>query len=354
MAGCTSERRTLVVDLRTDFAAGADFARVRTARATGEAQEATPSASDDLLRGVRVATFEGIATTDVRLRVQLLDDAGGVVAERPLAVQLDAAAVSVVVVITRNCAGVVCPGPEATACVDGRCVDPRCAPGAPEACGEAACGADAECTSRSACVDARCVEGLCLQVPVVPCGPDAGVPDAGMMDAGRPDAGRPDAGAECVVRDAGPAPSSGADAMVELADGGLIAVRCADPPPRGPTDPPFGCEPSEINGCRFGACDEVGEYRRSDGECVRATVACCRSEACAFNHGTDLPSGHFLRHYLWDFGVCAGNDCCRDCPRLALDGGVPGAERCRSGRARCVETIPRGDCYAGGGYCFCE
>jgi len=292
------------------------------------------------LRGVAVAELEGIEARDVLLNVALVDG-GEVVAERPLTVRFVENAVSVVAVVTRNCRTVRCPG---MACVDGRCVDPGCSPDDIEACGDARCSADAQCRAEGPCREGRCLEGLCLAAPTAECVLDAGTPDAG-----RPDAGRPDAGPGCVATDAGPPVDAGS-----VTDGGLRVVSCRDPVPRCSDELPLHCDYRSLSGCEHAPCADPWEYRTSTGDCARAAEACCLGEACAFNHGVDLPSGHFLRHYIWGFGTCAG-DCCWRCWQLqGMGEPVPGAERCRSGRARCIETVPRGESYLSAGYCECE
>jgi len=66
------------------------------------------------------------------------------------------------VVITRDCVGVSCPDPSASACFGGRCVAQACWDGNPGACGDGECIADADCTSGLGCVVPICVSGACL------------------------------------------------------------------------------------------------------------------------------------------------------------------------------------------------
>lgn len=191
LVGCTSAGPELLVDLRTDLVPDAEFARVRTelyeSRPTnGEAtlldrrvvHAGAPDA--DYLAGRRVASFEGVQRGSRWLVVSLLDDAGDVVVRRPIIVEVTADT-GVIVVITRDCVGVECPGAGddvgALACLAGRCVDPRCHPQAREFCPPATCEADPDCAVPAACAAGACVDGTCLSSSL-----DAACPEGTFCD----------------------------------------------------------------------------------------------------------------------------------------------------------------------------
>lgn len=174
LVACTGEG-TLVVSLRTDYAAGTE---VREARLTidGEDERAVAlAAGTDLLEGARLAQLEGVAPGDHTVTVRLVGASGRVLGARDVRVRVDGA-VGVTVVITRDCAGVVCPAgdPALSACLDGRCVDPACTPEAPERCPPPACAADGDCAApAAACGAARCQDGVCFELgDDAMCGPD--------------------------------------------------------------------------------------------------------------------------------------------------------------------------------------
>jgi len=205
----------LLVDLKTDLAAGLEFQRVRTELRTtvdGAALSIDHDTTDaDYLDGQRVAEFDELEEGSVQLIVELLKTNGNLVARRPAVVQLTGGTQAVTIVATRSCLSVECPmtgdGAEQTACLDGRCVNPECTPESMESCGTASCTSAAECGDAPACVEVRCEASACLVTPRDGrCGAgeicDLGLgciggstpPDAGPTDSGPPDTGAMDSG----------------------------------------------------------------------------------------------------------------------------------------------------------------
>ncbi len=163
IVGCEPAPLTLVVDLRTDFVPGLEFARVTVGRADERDAETIARRGDlTFLDGVRVAEMHGLARGTHRVRVSLLAEDGRLVADRPVLVDLSAST-AVTVVVTRDCFGVVCPPPdepELQSCFGGVCADPRCLYGE-EGC-PVECELDADCMNLAACSRARCELGLCF------------------------------------------------------------------------------------------------------------------------------------------------------------------------------------------------
>ncbi|MAQ16903.1 MAG: hypothetical protein CMN30_19180 [Sandaracinus sp.] len=212
---------TVRIDLRTDWVPALDFVEVETELVDVGRIERRPSGADeDFVRGTRVASFDGVETGAREIRVRLLAADGRAVAQRLVAVTLDAdEARTLTVVMTRSCAAVVCSG-DASECLGGRCVTPECDPSVPGSCGETTgCTSDGDCsTSLAECAEANCVVGECFAVARtdgcatgLTCDPergcvalptdggvvaeDAGASDLG-TDSGPPDLGPPDLGPE--------------------------------------------------------------------------------------------------------------------------------------------------------------
>ena len=232
VCGCSSEGHLLAVDLRTDLAPAVEFDGVRTEVLLSEAErvvlreEALADPDRSYLEGVRVAEADELASGTYVVRVQLVRG-GGVVVERRVRLEVRADR-GLVVVITRTCRDVACPGASddlaATTCLGGRCVDPRCvAPGDPD-CGDVEeCSAAADCPGPAAtCAEPVCLAGTCghaaLEMACPPssvCDPTTGcetiVPgtDGGSGDASVDAGGRVDGGPVDAGSDAGPAPDTG-------------------------------------------------------------------------------------------------------------------------------------------------
>lgn len=162
----------LVVALRTDYLPVAEVAEVDIAIFSVETSMG-PSAlrsiefEDDLLMGIRVTSFDNLESGEYRARAILRDEAGNEVARREALLSFRNEATVVTIVITRDCAPVVCPGsgnPSFTECLGGRCVPPDCTPETPERCG-VLCANDSACSLESMCAVSRCVEGTCFAAP---------------------------------------------------------------------------------------------------------------------------------------------------------------------------------------------
>src|SRR5688500_17695383 len=177
LSGCASEKTgELFVDVRTDLAIGREFDGVRTEVWRERPVMATPplhrgdplpSPADDYMEGQRVAEIRGLPLATYWVRVSLVLDGSPAIAGL-VSTTIDGPT-TLTVLLTRSCAGVVCPpadgNPALTTCVAGECVDPRCAADMPELCPEPECVAAADCESRVACVEAVCSEGSCLLAP---------------------------------------------------------------------------------------------------------------------------------------------------------------------------------------------
>lgn len=224
VGACSSDEVDLLVDLKTDYVPGVEFAFVRGYLVRGDAEIATPPVvatyGTDFTSGRRIAEFPGLTPGSHQVRVVLRDLADEVVAERRLVAQVRAGG-AVTVVIGRACGDVECPGTldpaSATECANGACVPPECGEAMPEACARR-CLADTDCATEVSCARAVCAHGECLAIATDACGaaaychPDLGcleLPggDAGTRDAGGDDAGGDDAGAD-----------AGADACVPASE----------------------------------------------------------------------------------------------------------------------------------------
>jgi len=216
VTGCTSSKLSLSADLRTDWVSGEELVGVRMelyreAPGTGapalDTQESLAVRGTSFVRGRRVAEWTGLDPGEYWVRATLLERSGETRARRitQVTVRTDQA---IIVVVTRGCAGVVCPGPSDdpshTECFGARCVDPSCTPMTPEACGTPSCAGDADCTTTTACAAATCFAGACLLEahdercapdewcsPADGCHPLSDRADAGARDAGSADAGCP-------------------------------------------------------------------------------------------------------------------------------------------------------------------
>ncbi len=223
-AGCgLGPRVIVVVELQTDMAAGIEFTQVRTQ--VGDEVDTLPVAlGDTFITPARVAELRS-PTGTVRVRVQLLDEAGLVRGERLVIVRVRRDT-GVVAFISAACRRVQCPGEDQT-CIDGVCQRASsvcggepCEPGEGDVCTGSECdhplsfcprgvcdddcAEDADCTSTDPCSEAVCESRVCLGVPRpdacppgffcaigIGCtdlpGPlrDGGVPDGGgALDAG--------------------------------------------------------------------------------------------------------------------------------------------------------------------------
>ncbi len=212
-AACDGDEPLLVVDLKTDFVPGVEFQRVRTVLVAGSggldrSTDEPAAVGDAFVSGRRIAEIGGLSAGNIEMRVELLREDGGVVAVRPVRVDYSGR-LAVTVLITRDCAGVVCPAPDgdssATACLNRQCVNPSCIEERPETCGSV-CEVASDCAGGSACATPVCVSGACLlDVEAARCGMDDYChPELGCRPLAPEDAGPPPA-------DTGPADTGPAD-----------------------------------------------------------------------------------------------------------------------------------------------
>ena len=166
-AQCSEPPPQLVVDLRTDWVAPDEVARVRVLVEHPDGRSIADDTSDlassaELLAGHRVAELELPERGTFDVTVSLLDGATAI-SERAIRVDVSADR-SLVAVLTRNCSGVVCGDGEA--CVDGACESTRCSNLDPDACDAAPeCGPETMCTGPAGCAEYACAEGVCLTRP---------------------------------------------------------------------------------------------------------------------------------------------------------------------------------------------
>jgi hypothetical protein len=151
----------------------------------------------------------------------------------------------------------------------------------------------------------------------------------------------------------GPADEACGDGRDDDCDGNVDEGCRAPDADAGTSPPPDGCEvPPEL---MLAPCPRTDQVRAEDGTCAVAPRECPDRSACVMTAASNLPAGHFLRTFMWDLSDCAGHDCCLDCVRSSRTGdAVPGAWRCRSGVAHCIETVERGECILSSGYCVCD
>ncbi len=221
LTGCSGDQLSMIVELRTDFAAGVDFDLVET-RIDGTRPARTEvRIGQPFAEGRRVAAFDSLAAGTHTATVTLFS--GTVtVATRHVVVDLRGST-TITVLVTRDCADIVCPGrgdaPNLTECHGGRCVEPECTPETPEACGTAECEMDADCPTGALCSVPRCTAGACLLAPdqstcaadercdlslgCVPLPVDSGS-DTGPADSGLADTGVNEGGVDSGTRDTGP------------------------------------------------------------------------------------------------------------------------------------------------------
>jgi len=175
LASCGGTKRTLSVDLQTDFVPGLEFRVVRTEAVlstsgteTSRATNRPADVGDDYLGGRRVGDFDLDQPGSYAVTVSLMREDGTVLAQRIVRVNVQRS-FGVTVLITRSCEGVTCPGagddPGSTTCAGGHCVPPECGPDDPSACGAPDCVGDVDCAAANACSAGQCIDGLCFQAP---------------------------------------------------------------------------------------------------------------------------------------------------------------------------------------------
>lgn len=233
LVGC-ADGLSLSVDVRTDFVPGPEFSAIRVTL-VGEDNTNTVGAAGDYLSGQRAIDLEGLEENTARLvNVELLDSSGTVVAERSALLdhRVDR---GITLALSRDCAGVMCPGAAAaaaTACFGGRCTEPDCIDGTEPSCPEPECTVDTDCPALNACSTRRCIDTLCLYAPTIGaceagtyCSPERGCvalpsPVDASMDAMPLEDAGPDMSVAPVAAPRLLWPQNG------LATGGALAVAC--------------------------------------------------------------------------------------------------------------------------------
>jgi hypothetical protein len=169
IASCSKGGRAISVDLRTDLVPGVEFGSVVTK--IDDAQTVNHGASElpsQYIAGTRVADFSELAEGNVLVKVTLLDKEGSELVSRlsRVTIKQDYA---LTVVVTRSCAGAVCPEPQGdpdlTTCQAGHCTRPECTPDTPDSCPASECSSDGDCRTETSCLAPRCDHGVCLFPP---------------------------------------------------------------------------------------------------------------------------------------------------------------------------------------------
>ncbi len=238
--GCSEPEDSLLIDLRTDYVPGEEFDGVEiNGRLVSNASQ-----RHDFIQGERVTTLD----TPGRFSLALTRY-GEIIATREVWVP-EGGRRGVVVVITRNCANVMCPEAgniEATACLDRQCVRPDCTSGNEAACEDTRrCTDDVECPTGPECALGVCAQGTCLVSadhsacegadycdPDFGCRASAGTDTDPTTDAGT-DSGtgadaETDAGTDAGDPGADASTDAGTDAAPDGGTGDTSALLCAPP-----------------------------------------------------------------------------------------------------------------------------
>ncbi|MEZ4339256.1 MAG: hypothetical protein R3B82_21760 [Sandaracinaceae bacterium] len=171
LTGCDTAG-TLIVQVRTDLTPVREFDLARVVIEGSALRDVVTPAVDQRAwgQGARVAELTDLAPGSYRLTVRLERADGTVIVSRPARVELAGGLETVTVLLTRDCAGVVCPDdgdPEATACLAGRCVVDECTEEDPGTC-DVECASVADCGHLSAppCGSVECTpSGSCFVSP---------------------------------------------------------------------------------------------------------------------------------------------------------------------------------------------
>ncbi|MCA9606149.1 MAG: hypothetical protein KC619_11170, partial [Myxococcales bacterium] len=337
----------LMVELRTDFVPGEEFARVRTVALLGDRvereQEIPVTSARDFVSGWRVAELWELPPGQRRIRVELLDRTGRQLIDRSVIVEHRESRV-ITIVISRSCREVSCPSPtgdaSATECLAGRCVPPECID--LDSCAEVECASASDCVFSADCATAVCERGVCLAADPGDCGPDAYCDpergclpradvssDAGLpRDAGGLDAGGADAGGECAA-----GCDDGLDCTADACEAGACVhtpddARCTDGS-AGTCVVGFGCQYAGCtpDTCVAGPC----EVAHCAGDSCVIESACGATEECC--GGSCVPAGCDDRDPCTD-DACGGGAGCTHTPNTATcDDGVfcNGADTCGGG-----------------------
>jgi len=193
---CTDDTATVLVDLKTDLVAGAEFSAVQTLlEGTGAPIETPALLGDDFVDGRRVAELNDLTPGRHVVVVTLVAADRTPITERRFRLDVSES-IGLTALLTRDCRTVRCGGGET--CVAGTCVSDDCVNAGDPNCPMAECTsvtALTACPGASACAEARCDLGACLYASLGTCGggeycsPEDGclpVPDDIPPDAGPP------------------------------------------------------------------------------------------------------------------------------------------------------------------------
>lgn len=375
--GCSDDGASLTVLVATGLVPGPEFTfvevnivdtgDVRTGVAIQRTTEARAIFGNAFARGKRVAEFQGLAPGEYVAVVTLLRTDGSPLIRRRVRVAIDSDFV-LVVHLTRDCVGVMCPQPGGSAalteCLAGHCVDPRCNPPDPEFCPEVTfCLEDTDCPSTASCATARCVGGVCEEEMNDDACPLESYCDPTPMSGGctvlpvSPDAGALD---DASSDDLGVTPDAEVDAGVDMTlDGGpsfVCGTVCAL------DDMPCAlgywlCAPGTAP-----VCTDLGADRE-DGVPCGGDMVCIGGRCVACEPGAPCTEG--CRAGVLD---CSGSPACVVGEDLAPAGTRCGSDvdsvcdaagecvTCEDGVTPCTEGCARGhlDSCATGGTCVLE
>lgn len=332
--GCASNGPTIIVDVITDFAPGAEFQAVRIRVIDGPelVTSALGSESDQYLRARRVATFDSdLSPGDVTVRVELLRPDGSVLASRSRSGTLTNI-LAVTAVFTRNCQGVRCGAGEV--CIDEVCTDETCDPTNPASCPDAVlCQGDTDCVrpDLADCARASCIQFLCLVETDDSCG--AGLycnPDAGCEPLSSSADGGIDASTDCGAACGGDGLCR--EGIIDCAAGSPVCVE---------SNTGLG-SPCAVEGAS-GTCDGLGE-------CV---VGCVDGSPCL----RDNPCEAGITRCIGVVAMCeADGAAALDTPCRAAAGSCDAAEVCDGSSTECPsDAVLSGDiCRASEGPCDLE
>ena len=299
LAACT-EDPGVVVDLRTNLVPGVDF---QEARLHVEGDEPATMAELHTVRrpvntsdgtDIRVGQVKPLPVGRYRVIVELWTSFETRVARNLVTVTVDQLT-GVTILITADCAGVICPGSgdatDATYCLRATCVPESCreVPDGPR-CPAPDCLADSECSApMTTCARSFCDEGTCYAEPVddrcaagETCDIESGcMPDG--VDAGT---------AACVA--------GGCDDRNPCTDDECLEGACQNTPNTASCDDGVFCNGADT--CSGGSCaDHAGSPCGTDvcDEGARACAACLVDTDCP-----DDSSG--------EWGVCEFADMCTE------------------------------------------
>ncbi|MEZ4339037.1 MAG: hypothetical protein R3B82_20660 [Sandaracinaceae bacterium] len=336
LSACSPTVADLVVSIRTDLVPGVEFDTVETALFAGESAFGIPrtyergaARGDAFLDGQPVAEYHSIEAGDYLVRVRVLS-AGRVILSRQARVDVHDA-LSVTLLLARDCIGVSCPAasdaPELTECLGGRCVDPACTDESPESCGSPGCSADADCDPGATCATASCVRGSCLVFP----------DDAACASGERCDPTSGCRAPDCVV--AGDCGVVAACATVSCVAGTCLVIPDDSLCPVGTSCAPRdGCRPPPGSGCSV--CGDDGTCTAEcDGDCSCAAGCACAITCAGACNVTCQPGSECRVEAPLATVACSAATCWVDADEGTFSCGT--GSTCS---ARCTDSTLQFDC----------